>query len=196
MTSNLGGFEIKEEYSAKWLHIFYHNSNGALYFNSFDEATFSLNPKKYSIFKLMHKIRTYEKNKYEFLLEYPECKPLYNRWKQSSKVNAKTTQNYEPLQISFSTGFHGIRKSLSNNTAYYGHDKENNDWHFAIGAFTYYSQKETFPGPLNNCSINYVKEGSIWIRIASFENIFKFNICTRNFRTAQYNTIFLYFVIS
>ena len=178
MTKELAGYEIKEAYSAKWLRIFHHESQGGVYFDNFSEASFSLNPKKYSVLKLIPKIRTYSRHNYEFLLEYPQCSPYFNRWKQSSKITSSAIADYEPIEIAFSSGFAGLRKyPYKEQTAYFGLSADRG-WHFAIGAYTYYSETETFPGPLNNCSKYYVNEANLWIRISSFEDIFRFNICT------------------
>ena len=81
MTSDIGGFELKEEFSAKWLRIFHHNSTDALYFKSFDEATFSLNPQKYSIFKLLPRIRIFDVRiicEFVFSKQFKKSRPKFN----------------------------------------------------------------------------------------------------------------------
>ena len=195
MTRNISGYVVKEAYSAKWLKVFHHESAGGLYFDNFSESSFSTNPKKYSILKLLPKVNTYERRKYEFLLEYPQCSSFFNRWKQASSVFSSTIREYEPIHVSFSNGFAGISKyPLSMLTAFYGMNNSEK-WHFAIGAYTYYAQAATFPGPLNSCSVYYVNKCDIWLRVSNFDKLFLSKFITRSQDFISNKFIFIYLII-
>ena len=105
--------EVREKYVAKWLKIFYHNSKNCEYFKDEEEAKYLVSDEnRFSILKLIPYVNRYEKNKYEFLLEYPE-KGGFNRWKQTSNPIITTDVEgleYNASDVKWPIGFDGLAK--------------------------------------------------------------------------------------
>ena len=137
-------YVVKEEHDAKWLRIFYHNSQNYEYFSNNREAVFSVNnANKYSILKYLPYIKTYERRKYEFLIEYPGYTG-FNRWKQTSNPLTHTTvTGFESKEsdITWPTYFDGLSKYTNDKTFIAGCYKHG-WWNFPIGAFTYDFKKK------------------------------------------------------
>ena len=181
--SYIDSYEVKEEHGCKWLKVFYHDLLSNEYFNkTTKDYLLSLkNEHKYSILKYLKNVNKYENRKFEFLIEYPEIPGEYNRWKQSS--NPVTSYNVEGFDNT-SEGMHtswpilwiGLKRSDISTTFIRG--CSNGWWHYAIGAFTWHNSY-TFPGPIiNQTSVRHSRYVYLWVRVASFSNMFDFNVCT------------------
>ena len=184
---------VKEEYGAKWLKIFDHNSTGGVFFNSSEEVLFSLNESKYSIIKYLPKIVKYDDNFYEFMLEYPALKGM-NRWKQSmSPLNVKYGTEeykkiiYEAINITWDgDGYFGSLVKTTQSSALFSAIKAPL-WYFAIGAYTYWWSADSFPGASSYSESSgvgtkfVVKRAVLWIRVPQFSMMFKSMCsCSRN----------------
>jgi len=172
-----GWVPVKEDYSATWVEVFYHNNKSATeLFTSADEAISTDGENKYSILGQLEKFRTNTSQKFEFLLEYDEITGEYNRWKQTGNpVNtyiangttletAKTTMGYEDVSISWSGGgWGGISKSLSpGNTCLDGCPGTGTYW-YAIGE--YRSFRGGIPGPKTTSTEYTITAGMhLWVK--------------------------------
>ena len=187
--SYVENFEVKEEYGAKWLKVFYHDASTNEYFNkTTKDYLFSIeNEHKYSVLKYLKNINKYERRKYEFLLEYPQYPGEYNRWKQSTNpATSYTVEGFdntsEGMHTSWPNYWSGLKKTSYTQTFIRG--CSNGWWFYSIGAFqcveTY---KNTFPGPIldNNYGL-HVTSAYLWVRVPSFANMFDFHICTYHCR--------------
>jgi len=152
--------------------IFYHNSTGGVFFDSFSEAMNCDKDSRYSIFSLIsHSFLT--EGYYEFLLEYPETVG-FNHWRQSllpwndNEVLGNKAQGYQGISISWNKNSWG-GLVLSNN---YFQPQNNmstlldgsagtNDWWFSIGCVNptifFYPM---YPGPGVTINTTY-----LWLRI-------------------------------
>ena len=183
----LNWVQTREEYGARWLKIFYHNSNNKVFFASEKEALFVVSSQKFSFLKYLNKIQRYESTKYEFLLEYPEIEGK-NRWTQtlSPLVASPGSDNgYNPINISWDGG--NWRGLFIDKGATYLKGSYTEYWFYAICSFNKYNYNDTFPGPSVNGVKNYsVKEAYLWIRIKDSGN--PFSRCSLNYK--QQNVYF------
>ena len=180
-------YEVKEEHDAKWLKVFYHDMLSKEFFNitSKDYLLSLENEHKYSILKYLKNVNKPDKRKYEFLLEYPERKGQYNRWKQSTnpctsyKVEGFDNTS-EGMHTSWPLYWDGLKKSYGSTTFIRGTSID--WWNYAIGAFQGdLGSTESFPGPvLSSLGGIQIKFVYLWVRVASFADIFDFKICTRH----------------
>jgi len=159
----------KKEFGADWMMIFYHDSVSGGFFSSLEEAMFSENPNKYSIFSKIgdeYKIDGY----YEFLLEYPTFDG-YNRWKQSDlpwkneEISGKSANGYTPINISWNSyNWGGLVKSRNSNhpgiTLLDG-SAGSDYWFYAIGCVDPYTYNPNYPGPFYSA----IRYSRLWIRI-------------------------------
>ena len=203
-------YETKEYLSAKWLKIFHHNSSLGHYFTEKDATLFLGNETvsreyKFSILKYLPFIKTYEKNVYEFILDYPTLKNIgsdeqhkntYNHWKQTSNpCLSNIVTGYEAINITWDQGYWvGLRK-FNDNTYICGSNISTGYWHYAIGAFTYFNHTNienlnTIPGPYEDYGI-HVKAVDLWIRVANFSNMICFDTftCHSSLRSMSLNAL-------
>ena len=157
MTSTfIDDYEIVEKYNARWLKLLFHNASNNLFFDySTREALYSIsNPNKYSIMKLIPRIRRYQREKYEFIIEYPG-EIGYNRWAQRvSPLSITSTYKgdigFEEIDLTWKGYiFSGLSKSYSNAT-HFSCSTNHSSTHYAIGAYTKYKSDNHFPGPRVN----------------------------------------------
>ena len=203
------GYEVMEKYGAKWLKIFYHNSKNNVYFDyAKKEAFFSIsNSSKYSIMKYLPRIYRYQKEKYEFILEYPG-KSGYNRWSQ--RINPLLIKEhpftgdigFEEINLTWKGYvFSGLSQVNSNDTQF-SCSVNTSYFHYSIGAYRNYGEK-TFAGP----RINYengnsrsgfnVDEARVWIRVATFTKLFYDEITyIANTRKIFFYIHMLYLIVS
>ena len=181
---HFGLYEMKEEYESKWLKIFHHNSSGINFFSP-NEAKFNVNdPNKYSILKLLPRIRRYNSSQYEFLLEYPGHDG-YNRWKQNRNPLevrspiSNTEIGFTPINLAWKDSFFsGLALSSYTYISSTFMDCSANTsgrWHYAIGSYESWDEEDKFPG---SAEFN-VREALLYIRIKDFFQIFN-PLCTIN----------------
>ena len=161
--------EVKMQYDAKWLKIFYHNSSSSLYFDA-NSALYSISDShRYSILKYIEYINTFEDDKFEFLLEYPEIENKYNRWKQTSNpIYSSVVEGFETNDGDISFSYFGGLVRRGSNTFLHGTVIEKGWWNYAIGAYKCDSNNTgTFPGPCGY-TFSIVNQVYLWIRVKSF----------------------------
>ena len=197
-TFSLDDYVVKEDHGAKWLRIFYHNSQNSEFFSDNREAAFSINnANKYSILKYLPHIRTYERGKYEFLIEYPGSSG-FNRWKQTSNPLTHTTVTgfeYKESDLTWPIYFDGLSKYTNNLTFLAGCYKKD-WWHFAIGSYTQYKTNVgQFPGQtISTEGGALASQVILWIRVAKFLNMFDFGRVTCKINTKKNDLLFMIFV--
>ena len=176
----LESFIVKEDHGAKWLRIFYHNSNGGVFFNSNNVQYNPDSENLYSILKLIPKVRRYDEC-YEFLLEYPGHEG-FNRWKQiKNPLLVQSPMSNEELgfvpdSLSWtSVHFSGLAKT-SNNCQYNSFlavsVNYSDYWHYSIGSYISFKEPESFPGPVEFNA----KEVYLYIRVKEFHHLFHHHI--------------------
>ena len=174
----LNWIQTKEQYGARWLKVFYHNSSNKVFFLNQKEAKFSVTLQKFSILKYIWKVQRYDPSKYEFLLEYPGNAGV-NRWTQTVHPfygRSNVYNGYEPINITWSgANFTGLVKEGSS-TFLKGSIPVK--WHYAIGSYKNHGNEDTFPGPyLENEKGEFIgqifaKEVYLWIRLRNSGNPF------------------------
>ena len=177
-------YALKEEYNAKWLKIFDHNSTDSNFFSTQSEVLFSINKNKYSILEYLPKINRYD-NFYEFTLEYPGHDG-FNRWKQSiSPLNVRVgTAEYSNIEYyAINNTWNDCFSSLVLTNNYYQNtflssSCTNGYWVYAIGAFQQWVNKNSFPGTVyyvgsQLSTLFVVSRAIIWIRIKDFSYLFR-----------------------
>ena len=151
-----------------WAKIFYHNSQGYVFFTE-EEAKFNIgDSKKFSLLKdidLFKGTLPY----YEFLLEYPEL-PGYQHWIQKTNplllTDVDDESYFKCINCSWETYFRGLFYSTDSppKTFLEGDTRHNADWRFAIGAYQA-KQGSKIPGPPTSLTDgNDVYEVRLWIR--------------------------------
>ena len=179
----LDSYDAKEEFGAKWLKIFYHNSTGINFFTK-EEAPYNVNdPAKYSILKLIPRIRRYDSSVFEFLIEFPELEG-FNRWTQiANPLNVKSPIEdigFSPISLTWNGSiFAGIARSSYVDNAFMDCCANSSTyWHYAIGAFSKWGEADQMPGPRvglpddpHAYHIN-VREVQLFIRVKEFHHLF------------------------
>ena len=150
----IDGYEVSNMLNAKWLKIFFHNSTNKTFFDySTKEAFYSIsNPNKYSLMKLIPRVNRYEKEKYEFLLEYPGHIG-YNRWSQRmnplSIVSRYTGDiGFEEIELTWKGYlFSGLSRFYDKQT-HFSCSTNSTAFHYSIGAYQKFGFDENyFAGP-------------------------------------------------
>ena len=210
MTTLVNGYKVKYWSNKNWLQIFHHDSHGQIFFKSPQEANLSFSRRKFSILQLITKEfqvkNPQNQSVYEFLLEYPEIDGQYNHWEQtifpSSEESLTGNIGFTGINTSWTdTEWGGLAlSSESNKTFIDGSPKDPYTWHFAIGSYWSYKQKDNFPGPCidsPNCSISFHLV-DLWMRIDDF-SLLKYlpSLCikTVNCPIALYRSLLYLFVI-
>ena len=195
-------YDVKDQFDAKWLKIFEHNSTDHTFFNKNDQNEVLLNKnsiKQYSIIKYLSRIRKFNSS-YEFLIEYPEYlkeNDAYVHWRQNINpleiyqwIDKEKPEDfeYDILHLPTITDnckkivFQGLVRSNQDdwqrNSTYLLGVGGYPNWFYSIGAFTKWTFPDTFPGPgclnaTNNIvTMLYVHHVKLWIRIQEYHNLF------------------------
>ena len=179
---------LKNDERGNWLKLVYHNSSQEVFFKDEYEALFTISSQKYSILKLIDNVNRYNKNNYEFLLEYPDySKTGYNWWSQ--------TKNPINAHLGDAIGYHEIENTwpgakfgglICDNTKHTFLKGSYDDelWFYAIGSYQFHGATDKFPGPRiddeNGELIKEIdlKEVNLWIRISNLSKPF-LCLCTK-----------------
>ena len=134
----------KTEHDTTWIKVFSHNNkSGTVLFISDDEAKMcniaqSDSADKYSILSRLNFFKSDEK--FEFLLEYPDCPTRqgeYNHWTQTNNPVTSSITGYTPIHIDWTTqGWGGLEKSYGtgSSSTFINGTVQHNNWYYAIGA--------------------------------------------------------------
>lgn len=184
-----------------WIKLFYHNSENGDYWTQGSSKLLTCNEiNRYSILNELN-LHKYEKKegKFEFLLDYPEHYPQFNRWKQ--KINPLLADSsmelgYEPVYISWIV-FMGALKPRGYNT--FLTCTTGNNWHFAIGSYIHWGNvANSFPAGYTDFSNheNGVQKANLWIK-ATNEDIptFPFSIKKMKQRFFLRKIFFFHFLL-
>jgi len=159
----LFNFETKEFGGAKWLKVYYTNSNnGTVLWKDVDELGCTFQKYKWSILGMLPNFYNSSYGGYEFLLEYPSL-GKYNRWCQTSDplLANQSVKGYSAINVSMTENNWGglaLSSTKGTSTIIDGSPKDTNTWYYAIG------QQTAYQGgiPANSPA---VQEVYLWIRI-------------------------------
>ena len=139
----IGDYEFKSFNGIFWLKIFYHNCENGEFFSP-EEVYNITTDDKYSILYILDK-NVKIRNKFEFLLEYPELNK-FNHWRQkNSPTKEKETtitgpykvEGYQEIKIQMNTNdWGGLALSTNKNTFIEGSIGNQSSWFYAIGQYT------------------------------------------------------------
>ena len=155
---------------ATWLKIFYHDSSSGKFFSNYSEVLKFSSSCKFSVIGEVDSKYKY-KDKYEFLLEYPEFNK-YNRWRQTlnpkdnPEVEGQKAKGYEAIDIAYSGMYWGgLVKSSYTQSAFDG-SAGHKYWYFAIGCYQSWPSDNKFPGPaIYEFNYYVVSKVILWVRI-------------------------------
>ena len=192
----LSYYEIKYQYNAVWLKVFFHNSSSQIFFKNSSEA---LNSNTFHKFSILNEINNnfLINKKFEFLLEYPEVSG-YNRWVQSINPiyqSDSTITGYLGIHISWSGRFWGGLSLGSGGYSFLDGSIRRPDWWFAIGSYISYGEINKYPGPAvseSSSSWHTVSICYLWIRIDGTK--FKFESKPYKIKTFQIKKMIYYFL--
>ena len=138
----IGDYEFKSFDGVYWLKIFYHNCQNGQFFTKTDVYNITTED-KYSILYILDKNFTI-RDKFEFLLEYPEL-GKFNHWRQkNSPTKEKEILNADPYKVQ---GYEGVKIQMNNcswgglalstttNTLIEGSIGKTDNWYYAIGQY-------------------------------------------------------------
>ena len=167
---DLSNVQTKRENGASWARVFYHNNRGGstLFANETEAKSVDVSY-KYSALGTLDNYKDTTGN-WEFMLQYPEIKEKYNRWKQTGNPATTTIANgdgsanapgYSAVHIDWNQNYWGgLTKSTASETFING-SVGYAWWQYAIGA--YQAWNGGIPGPSNP-----VFQGTeLWSRIDS-----------------------------
>ena len=156
----LDRYSFKYQYDCWWSIIFFHNSSTGSYFSKTDPLRNPLSCSTIDLYSYIGDLndRYRVSGKFEFILEYLELKG-YNRWTQTLNP-LKAYEGMSDEEIGYSPvgtlswpyrSFSAMHqpKVATKNTCFMCISNEVN-WHYAIGAYDFYSEESTFPGPFLN----------------------------------------------
>ena len=177
-----------------WARIFHHNSTNEFFFKE-KSAKFSLNKDTFSLLSRIDDDFKHD-DMFEYILEYPEPKSILH-WKQDKNpiyLKYNDEYNIEKLDNTESfESFYGLTLSGGSSTFLSGSAKDG-IWCFAIGAYSYFTSKNRFPGPRTGKGYTLV---NLYIRIwdqAMLNKLAYKTKCTINKRRYFSLLIFLYFI--
>ena len=169
-------FDVKDQFGAKWLKVFEHNSTGEKFFNKNNVLLNKNSINQYSILRYLSHIRKFNAS-YEFLLEYPEkliSDNAYIHWRQNlnpldvyqwgwsnstqEPVEQPEEFKYDILHLPDTNEacekivFQGLVRSYPNNwlngmSCLLGVGGYPY-WFYSIGSYTKWIENDTFPGPV------------------------------------------------
>ena len=190
---NVGKYELKTQYGAYWVKIFYHHFDSSEdFFETKEDALNVSKENQYSIF--LEASQWPHDGPYEFLLQYPGLSVSgYNRWKQtnfplneSDNLTKSTVDGYENVSCTWTIhSWAGLQKghgcSLLEGSVGHG------NWYYAIGAQSCTDWTNCFPGPSGCVYTVY-----LWMRIP---DILLLHHCTfsKQFIIRPHLFIFLFF---
>ena len=176
-----GDYQYKWFKDALWLKIFDHNLNYSQDFVDENEALSCNKPYKYSILKeieLLGDAAKYQKDKLEFLIEYPQEQNKFNWWRQfqfptkeDEILKQKQVKGYEDVLISWkNNSWGGLAKTIHN--LFKGEENEclpclldgsvgTESWFYSIGkydcSYTYSKQYPFYSPPYDQVIL--------WLRV-------------------------------
>ena len=166
---DLSKVQTKRENGASWARVFYHNNRGGstLFANETEAKSVDVSY-KYSALGTLDNYKDTTGN-WEFMLQYPEIKGKYNRWKQTGNPATTTIANgdgsanapgYSAVHIDWNYDYWGgLTKSTAPETFLNG-SVGMGTWFYAIGA--YKGWYGGIPGP-NDTAVFQGTE--LWARI-------------------------------
>ena len=166
---DLSNVQTKRENGASWARVFYHNNRGGstLFANETEAKSVDVSY-KYSALGTLDNYKDTTGN-WEFMLQYPEIKGKYNRWKQTGNPATTTIANgdgsanapgYSAVHIDWNYDYWGgLTKSTAPETFLNG-SVGMGTWFYAIGV--YKGWYGGIPGP-NDTAVFQGTE--LWARI-------------------------------
>ena len=166
---DLSKVQTKRENGASWARVFYHNNRGGstLFANETEAKSVDVSY-KYSALGTLDNYKDTTGN-WEFMLQYPEIKGKYNRWKQTGNPTTTTVANgtgsetapgYSAVHIDWNYDYWGgLTKSTAVETFLNG-SVGKGTWFYAIGA--YKGWYGGIPGP-NDTAVFQGTE--LWARV-------------------------------
>ena len=213
MTKFIDQYEVQDAFDGKWLKIFYHNSANKVFFQQYpssSEVLFSNQSQKFSLLKYLPFINRYEKEWFEFRIEYPE-KAGYIRWKQNLNpllVYQDTSGKienfiYKPIYNTWEDQedvFGGLVRLDDFGPAFLTGSATLASWHYAIGASQSWYGDNTFPAVAKKVdndditnTIFVVSQVVLWIRVKEYHHLFIFP-CTLRKTTTDIKIAILIFL--
>ena len=166
---NVGKYELKTQYGASWVKLFYHHFDN--YEDAFEKAEDALdvyNEKQYSI--ILEASKWPHDGPYEFLLQYPDLVG-YNRWSQTnfplnetdSTSSKSTVEGFSNISCTWTNANWGGLQRANNIYTLLEGSIGHVDWFYSIGIRRNISAVwgiRCLPGPLS-CVYNIY----LWMRI-------------------------------
>ena len=192
-------FQYKRYESGTYLRVMMQDTSTQILFKNKTEARHYVSNEyskyKFSILDMLQSISRYDKNKYEFIMCYPELSAC-NHWTQtkspldheeSNQIQDSVTVGLQQKNPRFSM-FKGLMLSNSGAALLHGDGNGFSNWAYAAGVFVEYANF-IIPGPNLDKKWLDVHSFSLYVRVPRINYLSSCN------KRAQFSFIFISFLV-